>query len=157
MMYIGFVKGNGLMNRWIIITGLSIVLAGLIVYGAAQNPWVTLNDALARPDQYDGRLINLFIYPKVERLTTNGFDIREVDGPMIHVLGDTAGLKVGEFVGMQAIFHKEGYLVATHAEISKRRKYKVIFSLLPVVLVGFLFIRSFQFNIRKGQIEVRDA
>lgn len=140
-----------------IITGLSTILAGLIFFGATRNPWVTLNEALARPNQYDGRVINLFIYPKIERVTADGFDIIEAGKPLIHVFGDTTGLKVGEYVGLQAIFHKEGYLVAIRAEIAKRRRYKVFLSLIPVLVVGFLFFRSFRFDIRKGQFEVRDA
>jgi hypothetical protein len=149
--------GNRIMNRWSAILGLVVVLAGLILFGATHNPWVTLNDALAQPDRYDGRVINLFIYPRIERIDADGFDIREAGGPIIHVLGDTTGLKAGEYVGMQAIFHKDGVLTATHANVARRRNFKVLFSLFPVAFVGFLFFRSYRWNVKKFQFEARHA
>ena len=66
-----------------------------------------------------------------------------------------ASLKEGEFVGMRAIFHREGYLEAVALHVAKRRREKIWISVLPVFLVGFLFIRNFRFNLKSFQIELR--
>ncbi|HDQ44217.1 MAG TPA: hypothetical protein ENN17_01795 [bacterium] len=145
------------MNRWIAVMLLAAGLTGLLYYGAAGNPWVMLHEALARPDEYDGRVINLFVFPKIERIHADGFDIREANGHPIRVYGDPAGLRAGEYVGLNAVFRKEGYLVALEASVSERRRYKVFLSLFPVAVVGFLFMRTFRFNFRKMQFEARDA
>lgn len=145
------------MKRLIQIIFFLALLLLLSWYGANYNPWTTLGDAVASPDEYDGRLINLFIYPKITALYEDGFQIRQVDGLSMKVYGDTTGLKTGEYVGLQAVFHREGYLTATQASIAKNRKYKVFLSLFPVAFVLLLFLKFYRFDFRKFQFEVKNA
>lgn len=145
------------MNRWLQFILLLFLLIFLSWYGAKNNPWTTLKDAQANPDVYDGRLINLFIFPRITALYADGFQIKQVDGLSIRVFGDTTGLRTGEFVGLQAIYHHEGFLTATRATVAKNRKYKIVLSLIPVVFVLLLFGKFYRFNVRKFQFELSNA
>ena len=141
--------------RWIFICLLLVLIVLLSFYSVNHRPWIHIKDCLENPEKYDGTLITNFSEPQIQEIYIDGFLLQQNQIPPLRVYSDTTGLILGEYIGLQAIFHKEGYLEATVVQISKNREEKIWISVLPVFFVGFLFFRYYRFNIKKIQIELR--
>ncbi|MBN2031575.1 hypothetical protein JW824_15190 [bacterium] len=141
--------------RWIFIFLIVVAIIYLSFYGVNHRPWIHIKDCLEHPDQYDSKLVTEFDEPRVGEIYADGFLLIQKRIAPILVYSDTTDLVQNEYVGLQAIFHKEGYLKATSVCIAKNREEKIWISVLPVFFVGILFIRYFRFNVTKFQIELR--
>jgi hypothetical protein len=107
------------------------------------------------PKIYDGHTVTSFSEPRIGQIYSDGFQLIQKDSPPIRVLADTAGLETGEFVGLKAVFHDEGYLTAVSIHVAHYRRSKIWISVIPAVIVLFFMIRYFRLNIKKYQIELR--
>ena len=58
-------------------------------------------------------------------------------------------LKSNEFVSLRATFHKEGYLTVKEMHVHRYRRLKIAISILPVMIVGWIFFRKYKFNSKK--------
>ncbi len=67
----------------------------------------------------------------------------------IMAIGDTEGLKSNEYVSLRATFHKEGYLTVKEMHMHKYRRLKIAISILPVMIVGWIFFRKYKFSSEK--------
>jgi hypothetical protein len=136
-----------------------IILLAMIItlsyIGMRTAPWLSVNTCLENPDAYHGRTVTYYREPKVGDIYADGFQLLQKKGPSIRVYADTTGLIQGEYIGMIATFHRDGYLISQSLRIAKNRRYKIGFSVFPVVIVAVLFFRSFRFNLKKCQIELR--
>ncbi len=141
--------------RWIFIFLTVAAIIFLSFYSVNHRPWIHITDCLKHPDQYDGKLVTHFDEPQAGEIYADGFLLIQKGIAPIRVYSDTTDLVQNEYLGLQAIFHKEGYLKATSVRIAKNREEKIWISVLPVFFVGFLFIRYFRFNVTKFQIELR--
>lgn len=130
-------------------------LAGLCVWGAQNSPWLLLEEARADPVRYDNATVNMFLYPKIGEIYSDGFLLTERGGRSIRVYCDTTGLIEDKWVGLEAVYHKEGYLIARTVKVAKNRGYKVYFSLLPVFLIGILGVRRFTWDWQTRTIRLR--
>jgi len=139
----------------IIIASL-IPLIALSFYNVHYHPWVSLNDCYENPEKYDGQLVTHFREPMIAEIQDNGFILKQYQGPSIKVFANTKDLKIGEFVGLKAIFHKEGYLEAVTCRVAKNRRYKIWLSVIPVVLIAFLLMRFFRIDWKTVSIKVKD-
>jgi len=139
-----------------IILGCSILLIALSVVTVYHHPWISLNDCYENPEKYDGKLVTHFREPVIAEILDDGFILKQYQGPSIKVFAETTNLKTGEFVGLKAIFHKEGYLEAVSCRIAKNRRYKIWLSVIPVVLVAFFLFQSFQVEWKTIRIRVKD-
>ncbi len=141
--------------RWLFICLLMAAIVYLSLYSVNHRPWIHINDCLQNPDEYDGKLVIEFNEPQIGEIHPDGFLLLQKGIAPIRVYADTSGLIENEYLGLHAIFHKEGYLKATSVHIAKNREEKIWISILPVFFVGILFIRYFQFNINKFQFELK--
>lgn len=121
-----------------------IVMIGLSLYGRFHNPWLGLEECLKDPQRYDGRIVNEFREPRIQSIVAGGFILAQRDGPSIRVVGSMTGLKIGEYVGLNAVFHKEGYLEAVAFRMARNRREKMALSLIPAVLVLVLLAVDFR-------------
>ena len=142
--------------RMFLIIFLSIVIAGLGYYNVKTNPWISVEQCFENPEFYDGKLVARYSEPLIGEIYPDGFQLQQKKAPSIRVYSDTTGLISGKFVGMRALFHKEGYLEAISLHVAKRRRYKMWISVLPAFLVGILLFRYFRWNKQKKWIEVKD-
>jgi hypothetical protein len=133
---------------------LSAVL-GLCIYNARTNPWISVSDCLEDPEAYDGKMVARYREPMIGEIFPDGFRLLQKQAPSIRVFSDTTGLVSGEFVGMRAIFHKQGYLEAISIHVAKRRRHKIGISVVPVFFIGFLLWKYFNWNRKKRWIEVK--
>jgi hypothetical protein len=143
-------------KRLAIICILSVILAGLCLYGSIHRPWLSLDTCLAHPEKYDGSLVTYMSEPSIDEITPDGFILR-FHGGRIPVYSDTTGLRINEYVGILATFHKEGFLTAEKIVIAKNRRYKILLSLIPALMIVILFINQFKFSFRDIRIDTRNA
>lgn len=133
----------------------STILAGLIVYGKLYFPATTLQMCLQNPEIHDGKTINIGNEATVQKLTKDGFIIRQL-GRTIPVKSSTVeSLKPGVFINFTAVFHKEGWLEAKQVHVMKKRRVKIWISVLPVIVIFILFFNQFKFNFSHCYFEKR--
>ncbi len=145
-------------SRWSLFTVIMILLSGLVWYAGNHPPWIDLKDCVRDPGQYDGKQVTYIREPRVDSLTEDGFILKYGSGK-IRVKADfiPAGFKAGEYIGMTAIYHKDGTLTAEKLIIARNRRYKIWLSVIPVLTVAVLFFRFFRWNRSKFQWEMRHA
>jgi len=141
--------------RWILILLLFITVCGLGYYNTRTSPWISVADCLEDPEAYDGKLVTRYREPLIGEIFADGFQLIQKNAPSIRVYADTTGLISGKFVGMRAVFHKQGYIEVRSLHVAKRRRYKIWISVLPVFLVGFLCLKTFRWNQKTHCVELR--
>lgn len=137
-----------LRNRWVLTSGFLLLLIGLIYYGYRYNPRVNLSMCLNDPLKYDRYEVSIGTEAKVVERLSDGFILQEM-GHTIRVKGDPQNVSPGDYVRLRAIFHKEGYLDLKLLYVAKGRRLKILVSIAPVVLVLFLFFRTYRFYGRR--------
>jgi len=142
-------------KRFALILLLLAFLIALSFYSTNIHPWIHLNQCLENPSKYDGQQVTIYREPRIGEIYPDGFQLLQERGPSIRVYADTAGLRPGEYIGLTATFHKEGYLHVVKLLISKKRRYKIWLSVLPVLLIGGMFVRYYRLRIKPFQIELR--
>ena len=142
-------------KRLVPILILFLILILLCIYTGRNHPWITIEECLQNPEKYNDKLITEYWEPQIGKIYADGFRLIQRHAPSIRVYCDTTGLKTGEFVGLKAYFKKEGYLRAEQAFVATNRRYKIWLSVIPVILVLFLFFYNYTFNPRKFQFELR--
>lgn len=135
-------------KRWVLISGLVLLLIVLAYYGYRYNPRVNLSMCLNDPLKYDCHEISIETEAKVFERLPDGFILQEM-GHTIRVKGDPQNVSPGDYVQLKAIFHKEGYLGLKHLYVAKGRRLKILVSIAPVVLVLFLLFRTYRFDWRQ--------
>lgn len=140
-------------KRWKKFTVLAVVTVVLCMRSAIFHPWLSLNTCMARPSAFDGRRVALFHEPKIAMVFGDGFLLSQKKGPSIRVFCDTTGLIHGEFVGITAVFHKEGYLDGAVTHVVMLRREKIAVSIVPAVAVCFFFSLRFRWNGRECRLE----
>jgi hypothetical protein len=143
----------GMTTRRIKFTVLAVVTAGLCVRSAFFHPWLSLNTCMARPTENDGKRVTQFHEPKIATIFGDGFLLTQKKGPSIRVFCDTTGLVEGEFVGIKAVFHKEGYLDEAVTQVARLRREKIAVSIVTAVAVCFFFLLRFRWNWRECRLE----
>jgi len=134
---------------------LGLVLILLAAYGAFHHPWISYADCIADPAACDGLVVEEFHEPRIGEIRPDGFELLQRGEAPVFVAADTSGLVSGEFVGLKAVFHREGTLTAKVVKVASRRREKMAVSLIPPVLVLFLFFRNFRFNAKRLEFGMR--
>ena len=142
-------------NRFIVIIALLITLIALALYTVHSHPWISIEECLQNPDEFDGELVTHYHEPMIGEMFSDGFQLLQPNRPPIRVIADTTGLIQGKFLALRAIFHKEGYLEVVALHVSRNRRYKIGLSVLPVLFVGLLLIRFYRIDWKQCQIELR--
>ena len=137
-----------LVKRWIVIPALLFILICLIWFGFQNAPSITLQMCLDNPTYYDGYEIGVGNEATIAQLLPEGFLVRQMSNT-IRVSGGPQNASVGDFVQLRAIFHKEGYLELVKMHVAKQRRAKIFISVVPTLLILFIFFRRFKFNWRQ--------
>ncbi|RKY82772.1 hypothetical protein DRQ07_00330 [candidate division KSB1 bacterium] len=144
------------MKRFLYILISIVVLTGLAIYNYNAHPWIDVAQCMNDPENYDGKIVEKFREPMIGKILNDGFILKQKHGQSIRVYADTSGLKTGEYLGLTARFHKEGYLEAVKIKVSKYRRYKIWLSVIPVFFVLFLLIFNLKFNWKKFYFELKN-
>jgi hypothetical protein len=140
--------------RFIRIFVLLTALALLIWYGRAFYPAINLQMCLANPEKYDGTTITVGNEATVKHVYKDGFSIVQL-GNQVRVYSDDNAVASGEFVTLEAVFHKPNILRALQIKVAKKRRAKIWLSVGPVLLIVAYFFRRFRFNAKKFCFEER--
>jgi len=140
------------MMRLLRLLCLLVAMALLIWYGKEKNPSITLTMCLAEPEKYHGRLIEVANETIVQQVYNDSFTVRYL-GRVVTVIGDTEGVRPGEFLSLIAVFDKSGKLLLQKKHIAIYRRWKIAVSVLPVLLILFLFLRQYRWNGHTAQWE----
>lgn len=131
-----------------------VILAGLMYYGRFYNPTLTLNDCLQQPEKYDGAYLELANELTVRAVYPDSFLIHQA-GHIVKVVGHAPAIGVNDFIALKAVFHKAGWLELVGVRVAEQRRAKIWISVLPVLLVLYLFFRQFRFNVAGFYFERR--
>ena len=104
--------------------------------------------------QVNGAVIDVGNEAVVVDLLDDGFVIRQL-GKDVRVKGDTKGVKRGEYVILQAKFHKPGRLEANEIRIAKKRRSKIVLSIFPAIFIIFYFLKKYRFSFHDLYFEER--
>jgi hypothetical protein len=130
-----------------------VSLLFLSLYTHFKHPWIDLEKCLKDPERYHGREVTDFREPRIGEIKADGFILNQRNGSSIFVKADTTGLEQGAYIGLIARFHKDGYLKAIKYRIAKKRKMKIVISIIPVIIVAILLITSFRIDMNTLSIK----
>ncbi len=142
-------------KRLLYIFLLLLGIFSLSYFTVHHHPWISVADCLEDPEKYDGAVVTSYHEPTIGKIYSDGFDLLQKHHPSIRVYADTTGLIEGEYVGLKAVFQKEGYLKAVELVVARKRREKIWISILPVILIGILLLKYFRLNIKPVQIELK--
>jgi hypothetical protein len=138
------------MTRAVRIFCLMLAMALLICYGKERNPAITLSMCLADPQKYHGTLIQVANETIVQQVFQDSFTVRYL-GKTVTVIGDTDGVRPGEFLSLIAVFNKTGRLLLQKKHVAVYRRWKIWVSVLPALLIVGLFFRRFRWQAKSWQ------
>ena len=133
---------------------LLLGLFSLSYFSVHHHPWISVADCLEDPEKYDGAVVTSYHEPIIGEINADGFNLLQKHNPSIRVYADTTGLIKGEYVGLKAVFRKEGYLKKVELIVARKRREKIWISILPTILIGFLLLKYFRLNRSPFQIEL---
>ncbi|MFC2092076.1 hypothetical protein ACFLTD_04815 [Elusimicrobiota bacterium] len=139
-------------SRWIKLSVSCLVLVIFGIYSQAmyQRKVVDIEKCLASPLVYDKKLIEIKHDAVVAGIKDDGFSIY-VRGNMVHAVydgtDDSWKDSLGEYISIRAVFHKEGYVEADAYHIHKQRRLKMAFSIIPVLIICFIFFKYYRFDL----------
>jgi len=129
---------------------LFFVIILLCIYSHRNRSAVALHyhECLLEPEKYEGRELIVKNDAVIGEIFEDKFEIVQ-HNKKIMVRGVTESLKSNEFVSLRATFHKEGYLTVKEMHVHRYRRLKIAISILPVMIVGWIFFRKYKFNSKK--------
>ena len=131
--------------RWLkIIIPLCIILA-LIIYGEIKGPllYPGFLEASKNPQQFINKEISFG--GKIIEIDNNYFLI-EVKGKPVKVLGSLEKNKRNYLINGKAIYLADGSLKLLKYHTSNIRIYKIILSIIPIILIGYLFFKQYKLD-----------
>ncbi len=122
--------------------------AGLLAMGVAaelSRPYPDLSEILSVPQQYVGQRVVVFVECRIAEITPDGFFLQQ---GAIHVLAKTSerGLRVGEFVSVEGFVRAPNVIEVTRMRIAHGRRWKMLVSLAPVIIVAMLLRRNLELD-----------
>ncbi len=130
-----------LLGKFLPVAGLIF----LILYGAHNQPELTLTQALSNPEFYDGDSLFVGTEAVITQIKAEGFFISYLD-QRFWVLGLHPDLQVGDFIQMNVIFHQQGWLELITCYVPDNRRLKIWYSILPLPVLIFLFFKHWRFH-----------
>lgn len=129
---------------------LIIWILSMCSYSHLRNPGsVSLQDCLEDPERFDKVVLTFGTNSKAGKVKKDRFELITNDGTKVTVFGSAKGLRENEYIDLETIFHKEGYFELKKIYVRKLRRLKIILSILPVLLVAWLFFTRYKFNLEK--------
>ena len=123
-----------------------LVIVLLCLYSYRNPPTHTLDRCLEQPALCDHQPLSTSAGSTVETVDANGFWLRS-DSHHIWVEGDSSQVHPGDTVFLEAVFHQEGYLELQQIYVSRYRKVRIWVSLLAIVWVIWVFLRTYRFDL----------
>ncbi|MDP3990756.1 MAG: hypothetical protein Q8P63_00400 [Candidatus Nealsonbacteria bacterium] len=131
-------------NRWrvlkILIPLLLIII--LVVFAEIKGPIVYpgYKEANLSHQQFIGKSLNFG--GRIEEINQDYFLVK-IDKQPVKVYGKLGENKVNYLITGKALYQAEGSLKLSEYHISNLRPYKIILSIIPILAIGYLFLKNY--------------
>ena len=125
-----------------------LVLLGMIWYGKAYNPAISLQTCLQHPERFDGRRIEVATEVTVVQTWPESLLVRQM-GKEVKVIGSPGDAAPGDYVSLVALFRAPARLELEMLHPAKGRRAKIIWSALPPLVLAGFWLRSYRFDPRR--------
>ena len=127
----------------IIIPLLLIVL--LVIFAEIKGPIVYpgYKEAKLSPQQFIGKSINFG--GKIEEINQDYFLVK-INKQPVKIIGSIEKNQLYYLITGKAIYLADGSLKLSQYHVSNLRIYKIVLSIIPLVLIGYLFFKEYKFS-----------
>jgi hypothetical protein len=132
----------------------SVLLLSLCAWAHYSNPYPDLGTILANPHQFAGQHVAVFVEARIVEKTGDGFVLVQ-RGNHLHVRADVGEAPAGEFVAVEGVFLPPDQLQATAWHIARGRRWKILVSLVPALLLIVLLPLALRFDRQKRIFTLR--
>ncbi|MCG2691886.1 hypothetical protein L6272_03600 [Microgenomates group bacterium] len=124
----------------IIIPLLSILV--LVFYAQIQGPrlYPGYKEAKLSPQQFIGKSLNFG--GRIEEINQDYFLIK-IDQQPVKVYGQLGKNKVNYLITGKALYQADGSLKLSEYHTSNLRPYKIMLSIIPILIIGYLFLKKY--------------
>ena len=150
-------------HRILKLTLIILTLIGFSLSVQFGKPGLTYRQCLSDPETFDGKEIPIYIDARIIRIEPTRLIISQPEGPVaVRVPGGTGWIKgkPGDYLEALVVFHREGYLELKAIQTAPLRKIKIAVSILPVLVVAALLIRTVRWEkgrlVMKGYARLRE-
>lgn len=134
--------------------GLFAVLFALLAYNYLRPPDLEIETCRKQGLNCTDRVVQVSHHGHVTQLLLNGFAIEQL-GATTGVVGDNAGLVVGDSIHLRGIWQADGTIRAEDWHVNRHRNWRVWVS-VPAAMVGaWLFWRTFRWDDSKRAFVTR--
>ena len=125
-----------------------LIILALVIYGEIKGPQLFPGylEAKKNPRQFINKEISFG--GKIIKVDKNYFLI-EVEKKPVKILGSLEKDKLNYSINGKAIYLEDGSLKAIDFHLSNLRIYKIILSIIPIILIGYLFFKQYRFDFKK--------
>jgi hypothetical protein len=133
--------------------GVACLLA-MSIAAERGRPYPDLFEILSVPQQYEGRRVAVFVECRIAQITPDGFFLQQ---GAVRVLAKTSerDLRVGDFVSVEGIFRAPNLIEVTRMRIAYGRRWKMLVSIAPVIIVAALLRRNLEFDRRAWMFSLK--
>lgn len=131
--------------RWFKIVLPIICIIIFVFYAYFRGPFFYpgYREAKKSPQQFIGK--SIYFGGKIIKINKNDFFI-EVEKKPVKVLGSLDKNKLHYSINGKAIYLADGSLKLSQYHTSNLRIYKIILSIIPIILIAYLFFKEYKFD-----------
>ena len=135
-------------HRLVKIAGVAAALVILVFYASAVGPkaYPSLDEARRDPAAFTGRMIRFG--GDIVRADESDFSCRGWDGAVVTVRARIGAGQAGHWISGTALFRADGTLDALTYHVYRFRIIKNLLAVLPLLVVAWLFFRTYAFDAR---------
>ena len=119
-----------------------LLIICFVFYAGVKGPIVYpgYREAKLSPQQFIGKSINFG--GKIEEINQDYFLVK-IDKQPVKVYGQLAKNKVNYLISGKALYQADGSLRLSESHVSNLRPYKIILSIIPILAIGYLFLKNY--------------
>ena len=127
----------------------------LVCYAQLKGPiyYPGYKEAKKQPKLFIGKKINFG--GRITEIKDNYFYV-EIDKEPIKVFGQLSQGKINYSIAGEAVYLAGGSLKLSQSHTSNIRTYRVILSIIPIIIVAYWFFQIYRFNSKKKIFEIKN-
>lgn len=131
-------------NRWRVLKILIpfLLIITFIIFAEIKGPIVYpgYKEAKLSPQQFIGKSLNFG--GRIEEINQDYFLVK-IDKQPVKVYGELGENKVNYLITGKALYQADGSLKLSEYHTSNLRQYKIILSIIPILVIGYLFLKNY--------------
>ena len=119
-----------------------LLITILVIFAEIKGPIVYpgYREAKLSPQQFIGKSINFG--GQIEEINQDYFLVK-IDKQPVKVYGQLAKNKVNYLISGKALYQADRSLRLSESHVSNLRPYKIILSIIPILAIGYLFLKNY--------------